>query len=374
MMMPIGSLTTNASFPRFSAACPRHARLSTAADQVTFSGGAQKPEPLRLQSHLSVPILEPRHVGINVRSIFNPGAIEEPSGGYHLLTRVTIGPDYAQPPFVSILYHAFSPDGYTITKMEPAITPQAGFTWGFEDPRITRIGRDYYIVATGYDGKTPQICLFKTRNFKDIDFEGVIGPKGQDDKDAFFHPEKVTIDGQEKFMLFHRMSETGNIQYVLADSIDQLKDPGFWDEQLKPDAIEAHTLMKRHPGTWEDKLGGGPPPIRTKDGWLFLYHASDQHGVYRMGVALLDLNDPRKVIARAPDFVMEPEQAYELDGPVPNVVFPQGVVKAERSKRDDNPELYIYYGAADKSVGMMSVRMNTLLDYVKQFDTDGTPR
>lgn len=347
-------------------------------DSVQFSGS--KPiRPLKIESTLPVPILTPSDFGGNVRAAFNPGVIDDPEGGFHILARVTVGDAYPRWPFVSRIYHVFSPDGVLIEgKKTPVLPETARFPGGFEDPRITRVGRDYFIVATGYDGKLPQICMFKTRNLSEpsaYEFVGVIGPK-VDDKDAFFHPEKIREGGREKYIIFHRVSETGDIQYVTFEDPAQLQGEAgekFWKKALQPKELEKHTLMEKRPGTWENKLGGGAPPLKTKDGWLFVYHASDENGVYRGGIALLDLNDPRKVIARSPYPVMAPEKNYEKDGPVANVVFPQAAIKVENPATPDDPDIYIYYGAADRNIGLATVKESELLDYVKQFDANGNP-
>ncbi len=353
---------------------PENQPVKFAPEAAPLFGSAKQPFPLKI-TKLPAPIAEPG--GLNLVPVYNPGAItdERNDGGVHMLMRFTQGKEYPDRPFFSVIGYAHSKDGILIdtSGVRTVFAPNEPYTWGYEDPRITKIDDRYYIVMTGYDGKTPQINLVTTTNFKEFNNVGMIGPQGVDDKDAFFHPGKVVdpADGQEKFMLYHRVSSTGNIQYVLAESIEQLKDPDFWKEQMKPEVLEAHTLMKKRPGTWENKLGGGIPPIKTKDGWLFVYHASSQDRVYRGGVALLDLNDPRKVIHRSPDFIMEPELEYETKGPVPNVVFPQGYTIREDLLNPGNPDLYIYYGAADKNVGLAKVKLDHLLEYVKQFDADG---
>ncbi len=358
--------------------------LSTLQDHDRFSGattvqkGVAQYKKLKITSHMAVAAITPDDVGMNVQAVCNPGATENPEGGVDLLARVILGHDYPRKPFASHLYLIHSDDGIVFDKPHPLIQSTPEFDYGFEDPRISKIGRDYYIVATGYDGNMPHICLFKTRDLKSpLTGPILIGPDGVDDKDAFFLPEKVRVGSKEKFMFFHRVGETGNIQYLLLDSIDQLQSRDFWKEQLSPENLKKHTLLAHRENPyqtdWQLKLGGGPPPIKTKDGWIFLYHASDATGVYRMGIALLDLKQPWKVIARSPDFIMEPTKGFETTGKVPNVVFPQGVVTMPDPAAPDNPDLYIYYGAADKHVGLAKVKINTLLDYVKQFDAKGRP-
>ena len=116
---------------------------------------------------------------------------------------------------------------------------------------------------------------------------------------------------------------------------------------------------------WENmKIGGSVPPIRTREGWLTLYHGvqgrSTRSMVYRVGVMLLDLEKPWRVIARSPHFIMEPEEPYEKHGTVPNVVFPNGTAVI-------GGKLHIYYGGADTVCAVATVPLADLLDYVRQF-------
>jgi predicted GH43/DUF377 family glycosyl hydrolase len=112
---------------------------------------------------------------------------------------------------------------------------------------------------------------------------------------------------------------------------------------------------------WEaKKIGAGPPPIMTEAGWLLIYHGVDANHVYRAGVALLDLEDPSKVIARSPYPILEPEEEYERIGDVPNVVFPEGTVAQDGT-------LYVYYGGADKCCCLATAPLLDLVGFVAQF-------
>jgi predicted GH43/DUF377 family glycosyl hydrolase len=110
---------------------------------------------------------------------------------------------------------------------------------------------------------------------------------------------------------------------------------------------------------WEGaKVGGGPPPIRTDAGWLMLYHGVDERYVYRVGAALLDLEDPRRVLGRTREFLMEPQAGWEREGIIPNVVFPTAAL-AEPDGR-----LLVYYGGADRVVGLATGRVDELVDHL----------
>jgi len=355
-------------------------RFAAAPDRVTFSGQKKNYEKLTLQSWFPVELINSGIIGENIFALCNPAAIDDGHGGVHMLLRGIIGDQYPDPPFTSVLYYAHSPDGITIRDIRAAILPDDKFRWGFEDPRITKQGDTYHIICTGYDGKVPQMNHWTTKNFKSFNYEGIIGPvvDGQpvDDKDGLLMQKKLRVNeggrivksgGKEKIMVLHRIPP--DIQYVLADDFDQMKDPAFWAEQMRPENLAKNTMLPARPGTWEHKMGSGPVPFETPDGWLMIYHASDENRVYRAGVALLDKNDPRKVIAKSPDPILEPTLDFEKRGPVINVVFPQGTVI--RPGQDGRDNVYIYYGAADKNIGLTTVPVDDLLAYVKQFDAKG---
>ena len=311
-----------------------------------------------------------QHLG-NYFATFNPGVIKDEKGGVHILIRAVRGENYPQLPFFSDLIYAHSKDGKNIDadSMKVMVKPTKRFPNGFEDPRITKVEGDdnYNIICTGYDGKYPMMCHWQTSDLADkskYQFVSTIGPqknviKNGDDKDALLFPEK--INGE--YVLLHRIG--ANIQAVFVDNLHKLKSKHFWKNQIKD--IDKNTIMRNKPGTWENKLGGGAPPIKTKDGWLMLYHASDKSGEgrqYCAGVALLDLNNPSIVIARAPNPILKPKTPYEKGGPVPGVVFPEGLVQ-----NGDN--LSVFYGCGDKNVGIAETKISKLLKYVKQFDENG---
>ncbi|HDQ00527.1 MAG TPA: glycosidase, partial [bacterium] len=126
-----------------------------------------------------------------------------------------------------------------------------------------------------------------------------------------------------------------------------------WQKYLS--RLEEFTVL-RPKFDWESKkIGGGPPPIKTAKGWLLIYHGVDDNLVYRAGAALLDLDNPQKVIARSPVPILEPEREYELTGDVPNVVFPEGTAVF-----DDT--LYVYYGGADKVIGLATINLPEFID------------
>jgi len=117
---------------------------------------------------------------------------------------------------------------------------------------------------------------------------------------------------------------------------------------------------------WDEMVGSGPPPIKTRKGWLHIYHGIAMHyaPIYQAGVMLLDLNDPSKVIARGSQNILEPREIYELAGQVPNVIFPTGIIAEDIDNEGfakDNSEVKVYYGASDTSIGLASSTVEKLI-------------
>lgn len=122
--------------------------------------------------------------------------------------------------------------------------------------------------------------------------------------------------------------------------------------------FEKHTLLLKPEQQWEElKIGSGPPPIKTRHGWLLIYHGVDRDLIYRAGAALLDLDDPVKIIARTRKPILEPEEPYEKQGDVKNVVFPTGTCII-----DD--KLYVYYGGGDKVCCLAVAMLDILIQYI----------
>jgi beta-1,4-mannooligosaccharide/beta-1,4-mannosyl-N-acetylglucosamine phosphorylase len=127
--------------------------------------------------------------------------------------------------------------------------------------------------------------------------------------------------------------------------------------------------MRGRPRYWDELIGSGPPPVRTREGWLHVYHGVATHfgsaNVYQAGVCLLDLDDPSRVIARGRNNILEPREPYELTGQVPNVVFPSGLI-AEDVDEDGcastDSVVRLYYGAADTAVGLAETTVAWLLE------------
>ena len=256
---------------------------------------------------------------------------------------------------ISHLTVARSADGISnwVVGANPLIAPSLEHPeeeWGVEDPRVTRVDElDAWVIAyTAFGRRGPAVSLALTRDFLTVERLGVVCPP--EDKNASLLPRRV--DGN--FVLFHRpvASVGGRADVWISRSPDLLS----WGT---PEPV-----FGARPGGWWDsaRIGVGPPPLETPEGWLVVYHGVRQTvagALYRVGLALLDLEDPSKVIKRCDEWVLGPREDYELIGDVPGVVFPCGM-----THRPETGELRLYYGAADTCIGMAAGRLDEVLAYV----------
>jgi len=291
---------------------------------------------VQLQRHLANPILKPNPLheweSLNV---FNCGVVYH-NGLFHMFYRAQ-GVDY-----VSHIGYAVSADGAHFNRLqEPVFSPHDEWdTRGVEDPRITYLADEgrFVMAYTAYSplGITPMFAestnLITWRR---------IGPlvTGEDNKDHVLFPHQ--IDG--RYVSCHRRPPS----LWLAYSAD-LETWGDFEPVLSPRA-----------DSWDcNRVGAGGVPIETEDGWLVIYHAYDFEHVYRLGVCLLDLDDPSKILARADSFIMEPREPWEITGDVPNVIF-------AAANPVVNGTVYVYYGGADRVIGLATCTLDDLLDFVK---------
>jgi predicted GH43/DUF377 family glycosyl hydrolase len=283
-----------------------------------------------------------------VNAVFNPGAALV-DGETVLLCRVEDRHG------ISHLTVARSSDGVTGWRIdpEPLITPdEHGQTscYGVEDPRITRVDElsAWMIAYTAYGPAGPCVALAVTEDFRDVTPIGIAMPP--DDKNAALLPHH--IDGQ--FALFHRpMSPyTGRADVWMSRSVDLRS----W---TTPEAV-----LAARPGSWWDSLrvGMGPPPLETPHGWLGLYHGVKQMAtggvIYRVGLVLLDLDRPARVLHRSGDWLLAPTAPYERTGDAPNVVFPTGLIHDPASD-----QLRLYYGSADTHIALATASYSEMLSY-----------
>lgn len=293
------------------------------------------------------PILRPEQWSHTVNAVFNPAAVMF-EGETLLLVRVE---DRSG---ISHLGIARSSDGYTDWRIEPEPSLQMDpgcyeEAFGLEDPRITQIGDEYLIVYTGYSRGGPLVRVAATRDFRTFERRGTLMPP--DDKDAALFPCK--FDG--RWALLHRPAPQHDASgaHVWLSLSPDLR---HWGDH----SVVVHA---RRGGWWDaDRIGLGPPPLLTDHGWLILYHGvrnTVSGAIYRLGLAMLDRDDPRRLLVRGNEWIFGPEAGYERVGDVPDVVFPCGWLLDE-----DGQTLRLYYGAADSTVCVATGNLNQIVEYL----------
>ncbi len=280
----------------------------------------------------------------------NPAAVTCNQGNVHILYRAQGKDD------TSVLGYAMSRDGVHIDErlVDPVYVPREEFEMkkkpgfsGCEDPRITRLGDKLYMCYTAFDGVNPARVALTSILVEDFCNQRwnwakpiLISPPGEWDKDAAMFPEKIN----GKYVFLHRLGKS-----IWIDAVDDLNFTGN-------SYLGGRIIMDSRPDKWDnEKIGIGPPPIKTDAGWLLIYHGINKEDLkYRQGAALLDLADPTRVIGQLDYPLLEPESAYQKKGLRPGTVFVCGaVVRAE--------EIYMYYGAADQLVCVASVNLESVV-------------
>lgn len=336
---------------------------------------------MKLTKYPGNPILKP-NPGNKWESLVvcNPGAWYE-DGKFYMLYRAA-GADEEH---VIRLGLAESEDGFNFRRVSdrPVFEPiRDNFDGGgVEDPRIVKFDDSYYVTYAfrpyppgqywkfSHDVvKVPKntgenapmyirlnlggTALASTRDFRTWKRFGRITCPCLDDRDVILFPEKIN----GKFVLMHRPK-----QYV--GGTFGVKYPSIWlkfsDDILCWEDKESHLLLAGRENTWEEKLGGSAPPLKTDKGWLMLYHGVEDEGLgyYRVGCLLLDLENPLHILGKTPDYILEPEFDYEIEGYYKGCVFPTGNVIKDGT-------LYVYYGGADKYVGVATAEVDELVEYL----------
>ncbi|HEY7227007.1 MAG TPA: hypothetical protein VH481_02660 [Nitrososphaeraceae archaeon] len=259
--------------------------------------------------------------------------------------------------YVSRIGYASSSDGLSfIRKKKAVIYPEADYeSYGMEDPRLITIEDETYVtyvVLSNYVKNNPSIstALAKTEDFSHYERLGIITVPGSEDKDVVLFP-KIN-KGALGYMMLHRPSTWVGPQY-------NTEKPSIWISE--GDSItnySKHSLLVKPEQSWEElKIGAGVPPIRTKNGWLVIYHGVDSDHVYSAGAFLLDINEPCRILGRTKAPLLIPEEDYEIKGDVKNVVFPTGACILDN-------KLFVYYGAADKVCCLATADLQDILDYL----------
>lgn len=311
-----------------------------------------------LTRHPKNPILKAETWPYPANAVFNPGAVRlHDSGDILLLVRVEDRRG------ISHLCAARSRDGignWEISDrptLEPAPKEHPEELWGIEDPRITWVPEmeKYAIVCATYSRGGPGVGLYLTGDFKAFERCGMVLPP--EDKDAALFPRRF---GSRWAMIHRPLAATGRADMWISFSPD-LK---HWGSHKM--------LLPVREGAWWDacKIGLSPPPVETEEGWLIIYHGVRETAaghLYRVGIALLDLENPTCVIRRSDRWVFGPYAPYERVGDVADVVFPCGMVLDP-----DGDGFNLYYGGGDTCVCLATGLVSALLEWLKTHHYEGT--
>ncbi len=243
---------------------------------------------------------------------------------------------------LSHLRLAGSDDGVHFTaEATPTLTGQGRFeSFGIEDSRVSEIDGRFYLTYTAVSPSGVAVGMSSTADWQTFENHGVIIPPSN--KDCALFPQKI---GDSYFCL-HRPSNVyiGGSDIWLGRSPDLL----HWGDHK--------CILYTRPGMWDGaRIGAGAEPILTQRGWLVIYHGADTNSRYCLGAALLDRDDPSKVLARSLEPIMEPTAPYELTGFFGNVVFTNGHVQ-------DGDTITLYYGAADEVICGAYLSVSEILD------------
>lgn len=305
-----------------------------------------------LITRLDIPALRPDLR--DVSSVFNPGATLWQGRELLLLRVQTRGrktvllPAERQPNGKVRVF----PQPVEIAGLE-SISPQPVHVY---DPRLTVIGDVLYAVLACDFADGCRLLTVRTQDFERWEMVA-IDPEG-DRRNGVLFPER--LGGRyvrlQRPNLVARAPTTGStITLATSENLETWSDVG--------------AVMHGRQQLWDEWIGSGPPPVKTREGWLHVYHGVATHfaasNIYQAGVLLMDLQDPTQVLARGSMNILEPRETWELTGQVPNVVFPSGMV-VEQTDRDGFAELHspvrVYYGAADTVVGLATASIGELIE------------
>ena len=291
------------------------------------------------------PIITPENWPYPANAVFNPGAIKL-NNETLLLIRVEDMRGFSH------LTVARSPNGFTNWEIDPVPTLEADQSsreekWGLEDPRIVWLEeqKQFAITYTSFSEGGPVVSLAITKTFKTFARLGVLLPP--EDKDACLFPRRF----KGRFALIHRPIVRGQAHMWLSFSPD-LK---HWGDH--------RPLIKTRHAYWDcHRVGLACQPIETSQGWIVFYHGvrmTTAGAIYRVGLALLDLEEPWRVLRRSDEWVLGPHAFYERIGDVNDVVFPTGATIHKETNR-----LNLYYGAADCTIAVATANLCDVIDYI----------
>lgn len=289
------------------------------------------------------PIVALEDIPFRCNTVFNGSPVKK-DGVYYLLIRVEGQMGY------SVFALATSCDGLHFTvEDQPVMMPaEKGIFYkyekrGIEDPRITEIDGIYYVMYTAYSEFGARIALAKTEDFYNYERIALVSEPGN--KDGLLFPEKIN----DEYVRFDRPIGN-NVGSMWISYSKNLVDWG-----------KSEIVMTPRPQYWDSyRIGASVPPIKTKKGWLEIYHGvkmTSSGPIYRIGTVMLDLKNPAIVIKRCGDSILSPREEYERIGDVGNVVFACGAVL------EDNGEIKVYYGGADTHLCVATTNFEKLIDF-----------
>jgi predicted GH43/DUF377 family glycosyl hydrolase len=355
-------------------------------------------------------IMEPEKDNpLEVEGVLNPAAVRGPDGELYLFPRIVAKGNFSRIGICKVKFdEAGDPIG--VERLGIALEPEMDYELrpngggGCEDPRITYVEPlEHYVMAyTAYGPNGARIALARTKNlfqwermglvtfspYRGIEFEGVYN------KDAAVFPYAIPNPAKHKGMaLLHRPLFKGTLP---KDTVKQAHDPidhtrhvdleheSIWMSYCSLDLDEkkynhfgkftSHHRLASPVEPWENlKIGGGAPPILTKHGWLVIYHGVSEATVhngfqmcYSAGVMVLNEKHPQFIEYRSAHPVLTPETDHERIGVVDDVVFPTGIDR--RDDLDMPDRIDVYYGMADKSIGVARLNVPDVLPSVSRRD------
>jgi predicted GH43/DUF377 family glycosyl hydrolase len=303
------------------------------------------------ERHARNPILTARDWPYPAHTVFNAGATMLRDGTTLLLCRVEDRRGHSH------LCAARSKNGLDqwVIDETPTFLPQPELhheeLWGVEDPRITWVEelKKYAIAYTAFSKDGPGVALALTEDFRTFERCGLV--MQPDDKDAALLPRRIN----GLYALIHRPLSDASANIWISYSPDMRNWGGH-----KP-------ILLARKGAWWDanKIGLSPPMIETERGWLMIYHGvrnTAAGALYRLGLALFDLNDPEVCLSRGDDWIFGPEAIYEREGDVGNVAFPCGTTLGA-----DGDTINMYYGAADTSIALARGSVTACLQWLERY-------
>jgi len=314
--------------------------------------GACADRPL-FTRHPGNPLLSRDHWPYPINSVLNAGAVQLPDGDTLLLCRVE---DRSGLSHLCAARSANGIDNWRIDSQPTLMANPKEFPeeiWGIEDPRITYVPQleQYAVAYTSFARGGPGVSLALTKDFRSFERFGVI--MSPEDKDAALLPRRIG----GRWALIHRpMTALGAHMWI------------SYSPDLRHWGSHKIILEARRGGWWDaNKIGLCSPPIETAEGWLMIYHGVRQTAsgsIYRLGLALFDLEKPEVCLRRGNSWIFGPEAPYERNGDVNDVVFPCG-----QTIGTDGDSINLYYGAADSCIALATGSIRGLLSWL---DSNGS--